>query len=347
VSQLLTSSSVLAAFFGGVVALLAPCCVSVMLPAYFASGFQRRSRILGMTFVFAAGVATIILPIALGASALSRLLLSNHTPVFVVGGALMIAAGLAMTLGWTMKLPMLASAPKPGRSLGSVYALGAFSGAASACCAPVLAGVAALAGVATSFGTAVVIGVAYVFGMVAPLAVLALVWDKRDWGSSRLFRPGAVTLRVGSLRRQVSVANLLAGGLLTAMGLLTVVLAFQGRGMSNDGWQIRVAADIQHYATRVLDALSWLPGWAGTALVLVTLAALAWAAVRTGRQQEDAGTAGAPGNEPELGLPASEREDSACGSARCADGPAAGTAVRDSRTTAPATPLPSRETSDL
>ncbi|MFZ5849923.1 MAG: cytochrome c biogenesis protein CcdA, partial [Actinomycetota bacterium] len=84
--EFLLSTTVLASFLGGVVALLAPCCVSVMLPAYFASTFQRRSRIVGMTLVFAAGVGTVILPIALGASALSGLIAGRHALVFSVGG---------------------------------------------------------------------------------------------------------------------------------------------------------------------------------------------------------------------------------------------------------------------
>lgn len=291
-SQLLVSGTVLAAFFGGVVALLAPCCVSVMLPAYFASGFRQRSRILAMTFVFAAGVGTVILPIALGASFLSRLLLGHHTPVFAVGGTLMIIGGVVMALGYNLKMPMPGSAPAPGRGLGSVWALGAFSGAASACCAPVLAGVATLAGAAASFGTAVVIGVAYVFGMVAPLAFFALVWDRKDWGSSRIFRAGAISVRLGPLRRRSSLASLLAGGLLAVMGVLTVVLAFRGPGMSNNGWQVRLAARFQHYSVKALDSLSWLPGWAGLLIVFGLIAALVVAAVRAGRYRDDEATGG-------------------------------------------------------
>lgn len=289
-SQLLVSGTVLAAFFGGVVALLAPCCVSVMLPAYFASGFRQRSRILAMTFVFAAGVGTVILPIALGASFLSRLLLGHHTPVFAVGGTLMIVGGGLMALGYNLKMPMPGSAPAPGKGLGSVWALGAFSGAASACCAPVLAGVAALAGAAASFGTAIVIGVAYVFGMVAPLAFFALVWDRKDWGSSRIFRAGAISVRLGPLRRRSSLAGLLAGGLLAVMGVLTVVLAFRGPGMSNNGWQVRLAARLQHYSVNALDGLSWLPGWAGLLIVFGLIAALVVTTVRASRR-EDAGDA--------------------------------------------------------
>ena len=44
--QVLFGTALLVSFLGGVVALLAPCCVSVMLPAYLATGFRRRSAVL-------------------------------------------------------------------------------------------------------------------------------------------------------------------------------------------------------------------------------------------------------------------------------------------------------------
>lgn len=54
--------SVLAAVVAGSIALFAPCCISVMLPAYFASSFQNRRLLVAMTFLFAAGVGTVVLP---------------------------------------------------------------------------------------------------------------------------------------------------------------------------------------------------------------------------------------------------------------------------------------------
>lgn len=123
--QLLSSGIVLTSFIAGIVALLAPCCVSVMLPAYFASGLRRRRQIVGMTFVFAAGVGTVILPIALGASAVSGLLQSRHTPIFATGGALMILAGLATLAGRAPTVPMPFSAPLgPSGDVGGVAARG-------------------------------------------------------------------------------------------------------------------------------------------------------------------------------------------------------------------------------
>jgi len=61
------------------------------------------------------------------------------------------------------------------RSPFGVYTLGVFSGAATSCCAPVLAGVIALSGLASSFALSIGLGAAYVFGMVAPLFVISLL----------------------------------------------------------------------------------------------------------------------------------------------------------------------------
>jgi cytochrome c-type biogenesis protein len=287
--ELLLSGTILASFLAGIVALLAPCCVSVMLPAYFASTFHRRTQIVGMTFVFAAGVGTVILPIALGATALSRLVSGHHGLVFSIGGALMVVGGLVILAGWKPMLPMPAMRGGAGRGVGSVYSLGAFSGAASACCAPVLAGVATVSGATSSFGAALAVGVAYVFGMVAPLAVLALVWDRRDWGNSRLLGGRTVTVRLGRLRHNLPLSSLLSGGLLAAMGVLTIGLAIRGPAMGG-GWQVRVSAWLDHTSSQIQDGLSWLPGWSSALLVFAALAGLFVMAARARRDRRPADT---------------------------------------------------------
>src|SRR2546430_12248160 len=91
--------SFIAAVVAGMIALFAPCCISVMLPAYFASSFQNRRVLVAMTFLFAAGVASVILPIALGAAAFRRLFTAQHTIVYLVGGLLMLGLAVYMLLG--------------------------------------------------------------------------------------------------------------------------------------------------------------------------------------------------------------------------------------------------------
>src|SRR5712692_2452858 len=193
------------------IALFAPCCISVMLPAYFASSFQNRRVLVAMTFIFAAGVATIILPIALGAAAFRRLFTAQHTTIYLAGGLLMLGLAVYTLLGGQLHLPMPGGRPSRRTGPIAVYALGAFSGVASSCCAPVLAGVIALSGIASSFFLALGLGAAYVFGMVAPLFVIAVLWDRRDWRRSRLFRPRSFTWSVGPVRRTLTGTNLASG----------------------------------------------------------------------------------------------------------------------------------------
>ncbi|MGH3666196.1 MAG: cytochrome c biogenesis CcdA family protein, partial [Egibacteraceae bacterium] len=132
---LLMGGSLLAAVVAGTIALLAPCCFSVMLPAYFAGSVQNRRALVGMTLVYAVGVATVILPLALGAVVLRRLLIEQHTLVYVGGGLLMLALAAHTLLGGELKLPM--PSRRPGAPTGpfGVYSLGVFSGVASSCCA--------------------------------------------------------------------------------------------------------------------------------------------------------------------------------------------------------------------
>jgi cytochrome c biogenesis protein CcdA len=70
-----------------------------MLPAYFASSFQNRRLLVAMTFLFAAGVATVILLIAMGAQALRNVFITEHTPIYVTGGLLMLGFGAYALLG--------------------------------------------------------------------------------------------------------------------------------------------------------------------------------------------------------------------------------------------------------
>lgn len=290
-SSIFFGGSILAAIIAGAIALFAPCCISVMLPAYFASSFQNRRLLVAMTFLFAAGIATIILPLAMGASIIRQLLTSQHTAIYVVGGVLMLALAVYVLLGGQIHLPM------PGRRAGgntgllSVYSLGLFSGIASSCCAPVLAGVIALSSVVASFWMALGLGLAYVFGMVAPLFVIALLWDRYDWRASRLFRPRSLTWRIGSFTRTITVTTLVSSFLLLLIGgsMLWIGLAYRSMPPLAD-WQVRLSEGLQHIGQTITNAASWMPNWLGLVLFLAVLSGLAWIALKqigVGRGKEE------------------------------------------------------------
>ena len=277
--SILVGTSVIAAFLAGVVALFAPCCVSVMLPAYLATGAHRRRGLVAMTFVFAAGVGAVILPIAFGAAVLSRAINGEHTVVYSTMAVAMIAMGLAMAGGARLRLPAPGGRARARSGPGATFVLGAFSGVATACCAPVLAGVVALSGAAASFVAALVVGVAYVFGMVAPLFVVALVWDGRDLGASRLLAGRSIGWRLGGHRWAVPLSSFAGGLLLIAMGVVVGILAVTGPDMATHGWQASLSGDAQHWAHLVTAWLGRLPGWVTAAVVFVALAALIAVAV--------------------------------------------------------------------
>jgi hypothetical protein len=87
VGDLLTIGGVLAAFFAGGVALFAPCCIVFLAPSYLAAAVKnRRWRLLPLTFLFAAGLAAVLVPITVGISLIAGAIARYHTVLYYAGG---------------------------------------------------------------------------------------------------------------------------------------------------------------------------------------------------------------------------------------------------------------------
>src|SRR3989337_1301585 len=106
--DLLFSASFIASFFAGVAALFAPCCISVLLPTYFASIFKQKATIFLMTFVYFLGLLVVFLPLGLGASALTQIFSRYHNTIFSLGGLFLILLGTTLILGKQFHLPLVA-----------------------------------------------------------------------------------------------------------------------------------------------------------------------------------------------------------------------------------------------
>src|SRR3990172_10729744 len=194
--DVLFAGSLAAAFAAGLVAFFAPCCAGVMLPAYLAAvGGGSRFRVARLTALYVAGVALVVLPITLGAAALASLVSDWHPQLFVLGGVMMIGVAVALWRG--SMLPVDLPQPRLTGSALSVFGLGVFSGAASACCAPVLAGAIALSATSGTVAGGLLLGVAYVAGMMAPLIPLALFYGK----AATRVRDPKLALRLASYSR--------------------------------------------------------------------------------------------------------------------------------------------------
>ena len=226
---LLLLAYVIVAFVAGVIALAMPCCFSVLLPSYFAQSFKHKTRRLGMTIIFAAGIATVMLPLALGMVAIAQSITASHSLVFVAGGFLMILLGF-LTLWGEGMLPQLNLPVNLNKNdAPSVYVLGVFSGAATTCCAPVLAGVMILSALSASLLEGLLIGFTYVAGMVFPLLVIALIWDKYALRGENILRGRMVHMNYFGREFSIHSSKLIAGTMFLIMGLVTVALGLAGR----------------------------------------------------------------------------------------------------------------------
>jgi cytochrome c-type biogenesis protein len=261
VGGLLAGGSILAAFFGGAVALFSPCCIVFLLPSYMAAGVKnRRWRLLPLTLVFAAGLGLVLLPITLGMGLLAQALSRFHTPLFVAGGLLLLGMAALAFSGRSWSLPSFIHSPAPDRSdTGGIFALGIFSGIASSCCAPVLAGVMTLSALSSSLVGSAALGLAYVFGMVFPLFLLATFWDRFRLGERRPFQSKTVRLRVFGRTLVTNTMNIVVGVVFAAMGAFVLYLAAAGNPMGTGGPQLAVGRWLNSFFTRVLAFLDPVP----------------------------------------------------------------------------------------
>src|SRR5215204_232285 len=95
--------SYLAAFFGGVLSLLSPCS-ALLLPAFFAYAFQSRKALIGKTVVFYLGLCVTLVSLAMGISAVSKLVYGQRSTLITVAGIVIILLGVMQILGCGVEL---------------------------------------------------------------------------------------------------------------------------------------------------------------------------------------------------------------------------------------------------
>lgn len=179
-SNLLFGVSLTASFLGGMVALFAPCCITFLFPSYLGTIFKEKSRIVLLTIVFALGLGSILVPVAMGMKVIVSFFDQYHTIVYLIGALFMFIVGLMTLFEIKLQLPQPAYAiPEPKKTtVLSTYVLGVFSGITSACCAPVLFAALTLSTLAPNLLTAFIVSIVYVMGIVFPLFFLSLFYEK-------------------------------------------------------------------------------------------------------------------------------------------------------------------------
>ncbi|MFE0724396.1 cytochrome c biogenesis CcdA family protein [Streptomyces rochei] len=211
------------AFLGGLLALLSPCS-ALLLPAFFAYSFTGRTRLLGRTVLFYAGLCLTMVPLGVAGSLAGRLFYGHRDLLVLVGGWLVIALGLVQALGLgfgSRRMQQLAGARRSGSAL-SVAALGAVYGLAGFCAGPILGSVLTVAAMGGDPWRGGALLAVYALGMAVPMFVLAALWDRFDLGRRRRLRGRPV--RLGPVRTHST--SLVGGAMFVALG--AVFLLFDG-----------------------------------------------------------------------------------------------------------------------
>jgi cytochrome c-type biogenesis protein len=278
-STTIMGGSAAAAFVAGMIAFFAPCCSGVMMPTYLAAiSGGNRFRTARLTAIYVTGVAAIVLPITLGAGAIGQWTSRYHPQLFVIGGLMMLMTAVVLWRGSMLPIPMLPQ-PELTGTAGSVFVLGVFSGAATACCAPVLAGAVALSALNQTWVGGLALGGAYLMGIVTPLVLIALLFS----GAKRRVRDPKFTFTIGSYRKRISLSRFIGAVVFGASGLFFIGLALAGESQSGNSMQRWISRELNHH---LAAHAGQIPNWVMWPTLALFAAVLVFLVVKPRNQKE-------------------------------------------------------------
>ena len=166
------------------------------------------------TIIFALGLSSILIPVALGFRAFIFFFDQFHREIYYLGGLFLIFMGV-MTIRPLFNIPQFFHVkPELDKKIDafSVFGLGLMSGLSSSCCAPVLFAAVTLTSLSPTLFQAVVVSLAYVLGIVFPLFIMSLFYEK-------------LTTKISGKNRQriYEVFKLLGAGIFILSGILIIV----------------------------------------------------------------------------------------------------------------------------
>lgn len=212
--------SLTASFLAGNLALFAPCCLTFLLPAYLGTIFKENKKVVFYTLIFAMGLSSILIPVALGFRLLIDFFNFYHQGLYYLGAVLLIFMGLT-TIKPFFHLPQVfhkSSSLNGQANTFSVFSLGVISGITSSCCAPVLFAAVTLTSLSPTLFQAVIVSIAYVLGIVFPLFFLSLGYRKT-----------LQKIDAKKRRKIYTVLKVIGGGIFMISGVLIAVLTFLGK----------------------------------------------------------------------------------------------------------------------
>ncbi len=283
--ETLVGTSLIAAFVAGVAALFAPCCITVLLPSYLGNIFREKYKIFFMTFVFFLGVATVFLPIGLGASFLAQAFSKYHNIIFSIGGIFLVVLGITMLLGKKFSTP---TSVRDGmkKHVSSIYVLGIFSAIATTCCAPVLAGVLTLSMAGGTIVWGVLYTLAYVLGMTLPLFVIAAFLDKTNLTEKFTGAKKTVAMKLGNFSWQITVSELISGLIFLLMGGYITYLAFSSKLFVHSDYQLEMNIWNAKFLGAINGFTSLIPEYIWALLFIEIVASISYVFIKQYKKQK-------------------------------------------------------------
>src|SRR3990167_5053861 len=283
--ELVAAASLVTAFIAGMAALFAPCCICVLLPAYLASVFRTKTKIFLMTFVYFLGILTIFLPLGLGIAGLSSFFADNHGLFFTLGGVFMLLLGISLLLGRSIMLPVHVHPKLEKYDFGSIYTLGLFSGIATTCCAPVLAGVLALSALPGSLWLGGLYALTFVIGMVVPLFLVAAFVDKTKVIKRLESLKRRVSYSLAGRRITLSLSHLVSGIIFTLFGAFILIY----ERANPDAFTSNYSVEINLLAARVTrfieSVTSGIPDVLWALVFMLLFSAIGWVAYKQAKNE--------------------------------------------------------------
>jgi cytochrome c biogenesis protein CcdA len=285
-----------AAFIGGILSLLSPCS-ALLLPAFFAYAFQNKREITARTAVFFVGLATIFVPLGMGASLATTLFQDHRDTMIIVAGVILVGFGVMELLGRSFSFGRVNSTAAAGadetRGLFGTYSLGLVYGFGGFCSGPILGAVLTVAATDDNVIRGGGLLATYALGTVAPLFVLAVFWDRLKIGQKKFIRGRG--FKFGPV--EVHSTQLIAGVVFILLGLSFIVLeGTTSLAAIYESWgftELSFDADVW-----VRNATNGIPDAPLLSIVAITAAAAAFLFFRRARasddDEEDEGDASAP-----------------------------------------------------
>lgn len=265
--------------------MLSPCS-ALLLPAFFAYAFQSGRELTVRTGLFYLGLATIFVPLGMGASLATFLFLDHRDTMIIVAGGLLIAFGIAELAGRSFSFGSRGGQDAAtSRSLFGTYTLGLVYGFGGFCSGPILGAVLTVAAASGSVFKGGGLLATYALGTTIPLFFLAMLWDRVGMGKRRWVRGWGV--KFGPIN--IHSTQAIAGFVFIILGVSFILL--QGTAGLSGYYEDLGFTELSFDADAwVKDVTSAVPDALLLVIVGVLAAVAAWYArrrMRASSQQEE------------------------------------------------------------